>query len=260
MRYVVTNNFTDKFTGEYYSIGETYEIMNDKRARDLERGGYIAPENTDIASQNNQQSQMAQSGQAAQGGQSSQSGQAAQVQQQIQKEVEPYTYVDGKRVPLKEALQAEEIFNENIKTTGITQDHDNSTEPVKAGGIAQNNQQNQAQQAAQQQQQQMQQQAALRTKQSGQQAVGQELQQAQQQVEQQEQQEQQTAQQEAQKAEQQAQQQAQQQGETGGSTVNKSLEQKSQEFNQAAPLSGHDEAAQAAANETKTKAARAKNK
>jgi hypothetical protein len=255
MRYVVTKNFQDKMTGEYYGIGAIYETISEKRASDLERSGYIAEENTEIATLAMQQAGMQQAG-MQQSGMQAGSQAAQQMQQQIQKDAEAYTIVDGKRVPVKEALKAEEMYNENITVTGITKDHDNTTEPVKAGATAQNSQQNEAMQAAKEMlTQNQQQQTAVRSKQSGQKAVGKELKQAGQQVQQQEQQDQQTAQQEQQKAQQQAKQAGQQ---AQGSTVNKALEQKAQQFNEAAPLDAHAElnenAQTSQAAEQKTKA------
>ena len=65
--------------------------------------------------------------------------------QKIQQNTEAKTVINGKEVPLKEALKAEELFNEQNTQTGINQAHDNSSEAVKAGGFAQNMQQQEAQ-------------------------------------------------------------------------------------------------------------------
>src|SRR4051812_30162050 len=141
MRYIVTRNFVDKYTGENYEVGNVYETINEKRARELENGGYVAPENTDYA-----QSALGQSQAQGQGqGQSQQQDQ--QLQQQLQQEVEPFTVLNGQQVPLKEALAVEEMREENIQTTGIRKEHDNNTEPVKAGATAKGQGQEQGQQA-----------------------------------------------------------------------------------------------------------------
>ena len=62
MRYVVTKNFQDKMTGEYYGIGAIYETVSEKRAAELERSGYIAEENTEIAALALQQNSLHQAG------------------------------------------------------------------------------------------------------------------------------------------------------------------------------------------------------
>ena len=173
MRYIVTKNFLDKYTGENFEVGAVYETINKRRASDLENGGYIAPENTEYA-----QCEIAQ-------------GNTQGQDQQLQQEVEPYTVLNGQHVPLKEALKVEEMREENINTTGIRQEHDNDSEPVKAGAKAKG--QGKAQGKAQGKQ--AGKPAALRQSnmQSGQQDTQQHTQQAQQQVKQQEQQAQQAS-------------------------------------------------------------------
>jgi hypothetical protein len=161
--------------------------------------------------------------------------------EEIRKNNEAKTVVNGKEVPLKEALKAEELYNEQNTQTGITQAHDNSSEAVKAGGFAQNMQQQEMQQT------QMQGQQVQKIKQSdvqsGQKEVEQLLGQAQQQVQQEEQQ---------------AQQQAQQKQQSGYNiqpkgNVNSKLEEKAQQFNQASPLEPHEEATKEATKQTKAK-------
>ena len=51
------------------------------------------------------------------------------------------TIVNGKVVPLSEAQAMEEQFNKQNTSTGIQQHHDNSSEAVQAGQVAQNQQQ-----------------------------------------------------------------------------------------------------------------------
>jgi hypothetical protein len=163
--------------------------------------------------------------------------------QNIRQNTEAKTVVNGKEVPLKEALKAEELFNEQNTQTGINQAHDNSSEAVKAGGFAQNTQQ----QGMQQSQMQGQQQSKLVKQsdvQSGQKEVEKHLEQAKQQVQQEEQQ---------------AQQQAQQKQQSGYNiqpkgNVNSKLEEKGQQFNEASPLQPHEEASKEATKSSKAKA------
>ena len=56
MKYTVLKNFKDKYTNEYYGMGFTYESENAERIAELERGGYIAPEGSEMAKmgENNQ--------------------------------------------------------------------------------------------------------------------------------------------------------------------------------------------------------------
>ena len=62
-----------------------------------------------------------------------------QVQQMIQQSTEAKTVVNGKVVPLKQVQVAEELFNQQNTQTGIQQHHDNSTEAVQSGQVAQQN-------------------------------------------------------------------------------------------------------------------------
>ena len=80
----------------------------------------------------------AQTNQASQ--QNVQSNQAnnQQVQQMIQQSTEAKTVVNGKVVPLKQVQVAEELFNQQNTQTGIQDHHDNSTEAVQSGQVAQN--------------------------------------------------------------------------------------------------------------------------
>ena len=70
MRYIVTKNFLDKYTGENFKVGAIYETINKRRANEHEKGGYIAPENTEDANVNAQ-------------------GNTQGQDQQLQEEVEP---------------------------------------------------------------------------------------------------------------------------------------------------------------------------
>ena len=66
---------------------------------------------------------------------------------------EAKTVVNGKTVPLQDALQAEQSLNQQAKQTGVTEAHNNHTEAVQAGEVAQNAQglqQNQEVQAVKQ--------------------------------------------------------------------------------------------------------------
>jgi hypothetical protein len=179
---------------------------------------------------------------AQQQGQQMSEQQKQQELQNIRQNTEAKTVVNGKEVPLKEALKAEELFNEQNTQTGINQAHDNSSEAVKAGGFAQNMQQ----QGMQQNQMQGQQSQIVKQSdvQSGQQELEKHLEQAKQQVQQEEQQ---------------AQQQAQQQKQQAGyniqpkGNVNSKLEEKAQQFNEASPLQPHEEASKEATKQTKAK-------
>jgi hypothetical protein len=168
--------------------------------------------------------------------------------QNIRQNTEAKTIVNGKEVPLKEALKAEELFNEQNTQTGITQAHDNSSEAVKAGGFAQNTQQGMQQSQMQGQQSQKIKQSDV---QSGQKEIEKHLEEARQQVQQEEQQ----AQQQAQQSAQQMQQQKQQAGYNiqPKGNVNSKLEEKAQQFNEASPLQPHEEASQEATKQTKAK-------
>ncbi len=58
--------------------------------------------------------------------------------QQIQQQNEAKTVINGKEVTLKEAQQAEQSLNQQAKQTGINESHNNHTEAVQAGEVAQN--------------------------------------------------------------------------------------------------------------------------
>ena len=51
---------------------------------------------------------------------------------------EAKTIVNGKVVSLEEAVQAEQSLNEQAKQTGVNESHNNHTEAVQAGKVAQN--------------------------------------------------------------------------------------------------------------------------
>jgi hypothetical protein len=129
--------------------------------------------------------------------------QASQKNQAAAKYAEAKTVVNGQEVKVKEAQAAEEAFNKQNTQTGIQQHHDNSTEAVQAGEMAQN--------ASTQNMQQQQSNAGVKQVdlQSGQQHLSQHLQQAQQETQQLEQTMQQEQQQKMQQAQQQNQQQSQ---------------------------------------------------
>lgn len=118
-----------------------------------------------------------------------------QMAQQVKKASEPKTIVNGQEVTIIEAQAIEEEALMQNTQTGIQQQHDNSSEAVCAGQIAQN---------SDQLMQQYQQHSAVRPSelQSGQQHLAQHVQQAQQAVQQIEQQMQQEEQQRNQKAQQ----------------------------------------------------------
>ena len=61
-----------------------------------------------------------------------------QLAQQIAKDNELKTILNGKEVPLQEAQAAEEAFNQQNTQTGIQAHHDNSSEAVQVGQVGQN--------------------------------------------------------------------------------------------------------------------------
>lgn len=132
-RYIVTKSFQDRYTREYYGVGESYETNDENRGFELENGGYIAQENTEMASMAMQQktNQANQTNNQA----SSQGNQAAQ------KAAEPMTVLNGQVMSVKDAQRALEIAEMSATKTGIQSIHDNSTEPVQAGQEAQENKQ-----------------------------------------------------------------------------------------------------------------------
>lgn len=158
-QYVVVHAFQDKYTKQYYGVGSIYDATDENRAMDLENGGYIVPDNTEAA---NAAKAMAKGEQAAKAN----AQELQQAYQQIKKDVEPKTVVNGKVVPLKAAQAAEAAFSVKNTQTGVQAHHDNSTEAVPAGGLAQQKVQSQSQQQAQYQ----------ANAQSGQQALEKELQ------------------------------------------------------------------------------------
>lgn len=141
-RYVVTMNFKDRYTGKYYGIGSIFETDNAERAAELERGGYIAPENTEAARFAMQQAELNQ--QAAQNAE-----EVSKAHSQIQTNAEAKTVVNGKIVSITQAQQAEAAANAAMKQTGIRDIHNNVTEPVEAGQVASQQQQQGQQQQGQ---------------------------------------------------------------------------------------------------------------
>jgi hypothetical protein len=61
--------------------------------------------------------------------------------QMVQKQNEQKTVVNGKFVSVQQAQQMEEQFNKQNNKTGIQEHHNNQSESVQAGQIAQNQQQ-----------------------------------------------------------------------------------------------------------------------
>jgi hypothetical protein len=150
--FIVLRNFTDKNTNKQYSIGEKYTPENQDRANELESGGYIAPENTEIAAMAKAEGEALNIVQA-------EAQQLAAAHTEAAQAAEPKTVVNGKVVALKEAQAAETAADQEIKKTGIRQAHDNSTEPVQAGMIAHDTQSQRLQALQQDQTVQAQQQA-----------------------------------------------------------------------------------------------------
>jgi hypothetical protein len=129
--YTVIHAFTDKTNGAQYEVGQTYEAQSEQRAKELEQGGYIAAQGSQQAQSAQMESKAAQAN--AQG--------LAQAHEQAAKAIEPKTVVNGKVVSLKAAQAAEAYFEANNTTTGVQAHHDNTTEAVPAGQIAQQGQQ-----------------------------------------------------------------------------------------------------------------------
>lgn len=123
MRYVVTHSFQDKLTKKYYGVGSIYETQDESRAFELENGGYITPETTEAARVAKASAQNMQSN--------------AQTQSDVQREIEPKTVVNGKVVPLKQSQEATAAFEAQNTQTGIQDHHNNSSEAVQSGQVAQ---------------------------------------------------------------------------------------------------------------------------
>lgn len=149
-QFTVIKSFRDKETGQSYGVGSTYEAQDQKRAMELETAGYIAETNSEAAATAKQQ---AQGNEAAQ-----QNGQQlAQAYQEARKAIEPKTVVNGKVVSLAAAQAAEAYSEAQMNQTGIQDQHNNNTEAVAAGQIAQ-----EQTQAARQQEQMNQSQQTIR--------------------------------------------------------------------------------------------------
>lgn len=130
-RYVVTKSFMDRFTNKYYGVGSIYESNDEARAAELERGGYIAPENTEAASFAMQQGE--EQKQADQNAK-----EVAKAHSEIQKNAEAKTVLNGKVVSISQAQKAEAAYEQQNNQTGIQAHHDNSSESVQAGQVAKN--------------------------------------------------------------------------------------------------------------------------
>lgn len=63
-----------------------------------------------------------------------------QMNQQAQEAAEPRTIINGKMVPLSQATKAMEMAEAAATQTGIQAHHDNTTEAVQAGQVAQQSQ------------------------------------------------------------------------------------------------------------------------
>jgi hypothetical protein len=127
--YVVTKSFMDRYTRKYYGVGSIYETTDPERAAELERGGYIAPAETEAAVAAKNQ---AQTNQAA-----SQNAEAvAKAHSEIQNNAEAKTVVGGKVVSITAAQEAAKAAEAAAKTTGVQEHHNNSSEPVQAGQVA----------------------------------------------------------------------------------------------------------------------------
>jgi hypothetical protein len=149
-QFTVIKAFRDKESGQTYGIGSTYESQDSKRAMELETGGYIAESNSQAA----QDAQQTASGQQA----AQENAQnLVQAYEQAKKSIEPKTVVNGKVVSLAAAQAAEAFHEAKVNQTGIQEQHNNQTESVPSGQIAQ-----QQTQAAQQQEQMNQQQQSIR--------------------------------------------------------------------------------------------------
>lgn len=133
-QFVTVRNFRDKETGKTYGIGSTYESQDAKRTSELEMGGYIAAAD----------SQAAETAKAEAAGEKAAQANAenvAQAHSQARQAAEAKTVVNGKVVPLSQAQAAEAAFEAMNYQTGIQAHHDNSTEAVAAGQVAQESQQ-----------------------------------------------------------------------------------------------------------------------
>jgi hypothetical protein len=88
---------------------------------------------------NQQQTNQANVQGSAQGSAQGNQANNQQVQQMIKQGTEAKTVVNGKVVPLKQVQVAEELFNQQNTQTGIQDHHNNQTEAVQSGQIAQQN-------------------------------------------------------------------------------------------------------------------------
>lgn len=130
MTHIVSRNFTDKTDGKQYSVGQSFQSQDQGRVTELEQGGFIVNANSQAAEAAFNQGQANQT--AKQQGQ-----QMAEAYSQAAKAAEPKTVINGKVVPLKYAQAAEASLEESITQSGIREAHNNASEPVQAGAIAQ---------------------------------------------------------------------------------------------------------------------------
>lgn len=115
-RYVVTKSFMDRLNRKYYGVGSIYESNDPERAAQLERSGFIAPENTEIASKAMEE--------------------AKNIQQNNQSNTEAKTVMNGKVIPISQAQQEQMQAETNAAQSGIQTHHSNHSEAVQAGQVA----------------------------------------------------------------------------------------------------------------------------
>lgn len=116
---IVVAAFQDKETGKRYNVGESFTAQNEERQRVLERGGFIAAENTEAAKIAINEASIESNS------------------QKITQAAEAKTVVNGKVVSLEQAKQAIAESEARNTQTGIQSHHDNSTEAVPSGQFAQ---------------------------------------------------------------------------------------------------------------------------
>lgn len=94
MKYKVLKNFQDKYTKEYYGINALYETDDTERAEELERGGFIGPEEVQTT-QTNQANKTA-----------TQTHEASQASSQHATQSKKYTIIDGEKVEVSAQTEA----------------------------------------------------------------------------------------------------------------------------------------------------------
>lgn len=86
MKYKVVKNFQDKYSKDYYGINSVYETEDAERAAELERGGFIVPEEAE-ANQTNKATKTA--------------TQTNQTSSEHASQSQKYTIIDGKKVEVQ---------------------------------------------------------------------------------------------------------------------------------------------------------------